>query len=501
MSAARYFAIGFIFHFFITFIFWFLSMGPLVHFIVGIKISVLIIIGLLKGPAQGLTFGLANFFARIVFSLLFIGIHPEIPTDILYKFWYEYLLISIIVTASYMIYGYLPTTLYKKRSKISSAFIGFFISMLIDSILSLLIFGSIFWLLNELLWIFILGSLSISISSVKLKSKAETLVKGQEISGVEAKLLVDEAKQRDFGKGIARINQINMLRLGVKNGDIIEITGNKTTAVAAWPAYNEDQNKDIIRLDEVTRRNAGVDINDHVVVRKAKVNEALSIVIASPMETCLNVDEDFINYVKKRLMGKCLVEGDETLVTMLGHFIPFKVISTDPKGIVRVVSSTELEILESAVSTVQEKIVAQTILETTEKLKDNLVKVSGEFVKKLETIKGEVVEQTETTYQLQGVLVLPDQSELPIGLKRVIGREDLAKYVSPQKAWWISKQHCTIFQEGESFYIEDKSSTNGTRLNGIEIRNMGKQKLNDNDEIIIADVVKILFKLKTQKEM
>jgi predicted component of type VI protein secretion system len=79
------------------------------------------------------------------------------------------------------------------------------------------------------------------------------------------------------------------------------------------------------------------------------------------------------------------------------------------------------------------------------------------------------------------------------------GADINAHVVSLQKVWWISKQHCTIFQQEGSFYIEDKLSTNGTKLNGIEIRDMGKQKLNDNDEIIIADVIKVLFKLRAQK--
>jgi hypothetical protein len=341
--------------------------------------------------------------------------------------------------------------------------------------------------------------LSIAITSIKLKSEEKTPIESKEFRSAELKLLVNEARQRDVGKGIARINQTNMLRLGINAGDILEIAGSKITAAAAWPAYSEDQDKEIIRLDEVTRNNAGADINAQVVVRKAKVDNAIRIVLA-PTQMRLNVDEDFVNFVKNRLIEKSLVEGNEILVMMLGHGIPFKVISTDPKGIVKVVPTTELEILESINSSVRENIVTQQIVETIESQKYNLAKASGEPIEKLENvIKEGSVEQTETAYQLHGVLVLPDQSELSIGLKRDIGREDLAKYVSPQKVWWISKNHCTIFQQEGSFYIEDKLSTNGTKLNGAEIRNMGKQKLNDNDEIIIADVVKILFKLRAQK--
>jgi len=59
----------------------------------------------------------------------------------------------------------------------------------------------------------------------------------------------------------------------------------------------------------------------------------------------LNVDDDFTNFVKNRLMERTLVEGDTTLVMMLGHAIPFTVSKTRPHGIVKVTSETRLTIL------------------------------------------------------------------------------------------------------------------------------------------------------------
>jgi transitional endoplasmic reticulum ATPase len=59
----------------------------------------------------------------------------------------------------------------------------------------------------------------------------------------------------------------------------------------------------------------------------------------------LNVDEDFTNFVKNRLMERTLVEGDTTLVMMLGHAIPFTVSKTRPHGIIKVTTETKLTIL------------------------------------------------------------------------------------------------------------------------------------------------------------
>ncbi len=160
----------------------------------------------------------------------------------------------------------------------------------------------------------------------------------------EVQLRVGDARQRDVGRGIARIDQRTMQKLGISAGDVIEIINKRTTSAIAWPAYSEDQNRDIIRIDGFTRKNSGVAINEYVVVRPAKVKTAMSITLA-PVDMRLNVDEDFTNFVKNRLMERTLVEGDTTLVMMLGHAIPFTVSKTRPHGIIKVTAETRLTIL------------------------------------------------------------------------------------------------------------------------------------------------------------
>lgn len=157
-------------------------------------------------------------------------------------------------------------------------------------------------------------------------------------------LRVGDARQRDVGRGIARIDQRAMQKLDISAGDVVEIVGKRATSAIAWPAYSEDQNRDMIRIDGFTRKNAGMAINEYVLVRPAKVKSALSITLA-PVDMRLNVDEDFTNFVRNRLMERTLVEGDTTLVMMLGHAIPFTVTKTRPHGITKVTTETRLTIL------------------------------------------------------------------------------------------------------------------------------------------------------------
>jgi transitional endoplasmic reticulum ATPase len=160
----------------------------------------------------------------------------------------------------------------------------------------------------------------------------------------EVQLRVGDARQRDVGRGIARIDQRTMQKLGISAGDVIEICGKRTTSAIAWPAYSEDQNRELLRIDGFTRKNAGVAINEYVMVRPAKVKNALGLTLA-PVDMRLNVDDDFTNFVRNRLMERTLVEGDTTLVMMLGHAIPFTVTKTRPHGIVKVTAESKLTIL------------------------------------------------------------------------------------------------------------------------------------------------------------
>ena len=162
---------------------------------------------------------------------------------------------------------------------------------------------------------------------------------------VEVQLRVAEAKQRDVGRGKVRIDSRVMRKLGVNPGDIVEIEGKRKTAAIVWPAYPEDQDMRIIRMDGLIRKNAGVSIGEKVIVRKARA-KAASIVKLAPSSFSITVDSAFVNFVKKRLYDYPLTQGDTILIPVLGQAIPFTIVLTRPAGIVLVTEDTHVIILE-----------------------------------------------------------------------------------------------------------------------------------------------------------
>jgi len=84
------------------------------------------------------------------------------------------------------------------------------------------------------------------------------------------------------------------------------------------------------------------------------------------------------------------------------------------------------------------------------------------------------------------------------------GRQDFAKYIHESDYKYISRKQFTVFKENDKFFIQDggqeegewKDSSNGTKLNGDEIKGAGKKELKDNDKILAADTVELQFNVK-----
>jgi hypothetical protein len=91
-------------------------------------------------------------------------------------------------------------------------------------------------------------------------------------------------------------------------------------------------------------------------------------------------------------------------------------------------------------------------------------------------------------------LKLPDNREISLDkLAKWLGWDDLNGLVPEDSLNYISRQHLIIWFENGQYYVEDQNSTNGTRLNGTEIKGKGKYKLNNGDLIEVADVIAFSF--------
>ncbi|NDB30290.1 AAA family ATPase, partial [archaeon] len=170
----------------------------------------------------------------------------------------------------------------------------------------------------------------------------------------EVELKVSEAKNRDVIRGKIRLDNEAMKQIGISTGEIVEIIGEKSTAAVAWPAYPEDLKRNIIRMDSVIRKNAGVSLSDKVRVRKAEVTNATQVVFA-PAQMNISLEFGFESFVKRKLLGYPLSPDDTVMIPVLGRANPFVVLSLKPEGIVLVTDDTKLEVTDQAVEDINAK--------------------------------------------------------------------------------------------------------------------------------------------------
>ncbi|MCK5045383.1 MAG: CDC48 family AAA ATPase [Candidatus Heimdallarchaeota archaeon] len=166
-------------------------------------------------------------------------------------------------------------------------------------------------------------------------------------------LKVAEARQLDIGRQKVRIDGLSMRQINVTTGDVVEINGKKSTSAIAWPAYPEDQNAGLIRMDKLLRNNADTGLSDKVTVSKANAKNAKTVTLA-PFQTPVAIDYSFENFVKRKLLGYPLTEDDTVLIPILGKSLPFTVTSTTPKGIIRITEDTELKVIDKPVQVSEE---------------------------------------------------------------------------------------------------------------------------------------------------
>jgi len=146
-------------------------------------------------------------------------------------------------------------------------------------------------------------------------------------SSKTAVLRVAEAQSRDVGRGIARVDPKVMEDLGLTPGDIIEISGKRKTAAICWPGYAEDSGRGIIRIDGYIRRNAGVSIDEKVIIRRIEAKNAEKIVLAPTEPLRIEGAEEYLAHI---LEGKVVMRGDYIPFGIMGRTIDLMVVNVQP---------------------------------------------------------------------------------------------------------------------------------------------------------------------------
>jgi len=166
-------------------------------------------------------------------------------------------------------------------------------------------------------------------------------------------LRVAKAIPSDVGHGRARISGDE--GMGFKPGDIVEIKGEgSVTAAIYWRSRPEDANMDIVRIDGIIRKNAGVSLGDRVSVRKVEANPCTKLVLSPVMANKQKVKfgPGIEGFARRGLNKRPVVSGDRIFIpgmTLFAEALPFAVVSTSPKGIVQVLPETDIVIKDEAV--------------------------------------------------------------------------------------------------------------------------------------------------------
>lgn len=176
------------------------------------------------------------------------------------------------------------------------------------------------------------------------------------------RLQVAPARQEESGAGIARMPRSAFQKLGITEGDVVEIRGKRTTAAIAMAAYPEDDALDVVRLDGLQRANAQGGSGEHVEIARGESRPATRVVFA-PAQREMRLQGP-TQALKRNFFRRPLVAGD--LVATTGQQpvqnmpadvrqllrapayaltqIRLTVASTTPKGIVHIDENTEVEL-------------------------------------------------------------------------------------------------------------------------------------------------------------
>ncbi len=183
------------------------------------------------------------------------------------------------------------------------------------------------------------------------------------------RLQVASAKAQDVGKGMARLSQKALRSLGLNEGDVVQVTGKRMTGAIALPPYPEDEGLDLIRLDGLLRINADAGIGDYVEVVRPEVKAARRVVLAPAQKNVRLMGSG--DMLRRTLFQRPLVAGDIVSTSTMRRTggasdgfmsedifrtffeqpayalqeIRLRVISTTPRGVVKVAQDTEIELL------------------------------------------------------------------------------------------------------------------------------------------------------------
>jgi len=158
----------------------------------------------------------------------------------------------------------------------------------------------------------------------------------------KATLRIQNAKKRDMGRNIIRIDPEIMEKLCIQTGDVIALKGKKDSAGIAWLSYPQDKGLGIVRIDSRLRRNTNTSIDDTIEIRKVNVETARTMVLA-PANVKIRSNPRFETFIKRKLHNYPITMDDIIIISIgISREITFKVINLRPEGVCIIKQETKL---------------------------------------------------------------------------------------------------------------------------------------------------------------
>ena len=134
----------------------------------------------------------------------------------------------------------------------------------------------------------------------------------------QVSLRVGEAFIEDVGKGFARMATDKMIRLGAVPGDVLMISGRKSTVARAAEALVEHFDPERILIDGGTRDNAQLSVDEWCEIKKIPYKKADKILL-SPLDITRSIPKSTeIPSLRKTLMEMPMIIGDKIQVALFG---------------------------------------------------------------------------------------------------------------------------------------------------------------------------------------
>jgi len=157
----------------------------------------------------------------------------------------------------------------------------------------------------------------------------------------ELKLKVVEALPKDTGRAYARLDPSDMTKLGLSVGDTVQLTSKKGFGIAKiMPTYPDMRGKGVVQLDGLTRRNAGLSLDEKALIQAIACKRATRITL---IPTSITPSTRDLEYIGSLLDGLPIQKGDLLRAHLFGsNSAEFKVDSTVPVGAVLIDPTTIL---------------------------------------------------------------------------------------------------------------------------------------------------------------